>query len=388
MLKEQIAADSHLDRPARLVALDGFRGWIMVLMALDHASYFIGRRHPSEFWGLPLPHYADTIAFLTRLVTHVCAPGFFFLMGVGMVFFHAARRRINWSEKKIFWHFVVRGLLLVALQIAVENPAWMLGSASTSTKSADADGTFLIYAGVLYGLGTSMILSSALLRLKQIYLITVSLVSIFATQFFPPVFSSPNNLDSMLLALLVLPGKCRWLLVKYPTIAWLGLTILGMVFARELLRDKSRAYKEALMASISCLVLFVFLRTWGGFGNLNPPASNNWMGYLNVTKYPPSIAFILLTMGVNFLCIFALSKGERLLERWGAFFLTFGRTALFFYLVHLYVYGLLGAVVGTNGSTLAAYVCWVLGLLLLYPVCKGYAGFKARTSPDSIWRFF
>jgi len=388
MSREQSASDSQLVKPARLAALDGFRGWIMVLMALDHARYFIGRLHPAEFWGVPLPQYADAVSFLTRWVTHVCAPGFFFLMGTGMAYFHAARRRINWSEMKIFRHFVLRGLLLVALQIAVENPAWMLRGIFSSESSTADDGTFSIYAGVLYGLGTAMILCSALLRVKDAYLIGVSLITILATQLFPFIFSNPRNLDSCILALLFLPGGCGRLLVYYPPVAWVGLSILGMIFGRELLRDRSHAFQKTLPASIICLIFFVLIRIWGGFGNIHPPAADNWMAYLNVTKYPPSVAFILLTMGLNFLCIFAFCRSERQLERRGAFLLTFGRTALFFYLVHLYVYGLLSAVVGMNSSTPVVYASWVLGLLLLYPVCRAYEDFKARTPPDSVWRFF
>jgi uncharacterized membrane protein len=360
----------------------------MVLMAVDHARYFIGRRFPAEIWGTPLFHYDDAVSFLTRWVTHICAPGFFFLMGTGMVYFHAARRRINWSEAKIFRHLVLRGLLLVALQLAVENPAWTLRGISTSASLPAAGGTFLIYAGVLYGLGTVMILCSALLRVKDAHLIAVSLLTILATQLFPLLFSSPNLLDSTILVLLFLPGRCGRLLAYYPPVAWAGLSILGMIFGRELLRDQGRTLKRALSASAICLVLFILVRTWGGFGNIHPPAALSWMGYLHVTKYPPSLAFILLTMGLNFLCIFALSRSERMLQNWGGFLLVFGRTALFFYLVHLYVYALLGAAIGINRSTSVVYASWVLGLLLLYPVCKGYARFKAHTAPDSIWRFF
>ncbi|MCK8600523.1 DUF1624 domain-containing protein [Desulfoferrobacter suflitae] len=383
-----IGGAGRCDRPARLTTLDGLRGWIMVLMALDHAAYFISNRHPSEFWGLPLPHYDHSIGFFTRWVTHVCAPGFFFLMGLGMVLFHLVRRRINWSESKILGHFVARGLLLVALQLAVENPAWMLVGASTSGSSAGSGSTLLIYAGVLYGLGTVMILCAALLRLKTIYLIGVSLLAIMTTQVLTLIFVQPQNVDSLILTLLVLPGRSSGVLVYYPPIAWLGLSVLGMVFARELLRNQDRAYKGVLVASCVCLVLFAAVRTWGGFGNIHPPASNSWISYLNVTKYPPSIAFLLLTMGINFFCLFAFSRGTRLLERWGPFLLTFGQSALFFYLVHLYLYALFGVILGPDSSTLTVYGGWLLGLVLLYPACQRYAVFRAHTPSGSIWRFF
>jgi uncharacterized membrane protein len=114
----------------RLGALDAHRGFIMVLMAIDHASYFIARAHSAEFWGTELPVYPDAFWFWTRWITHLCAPGFFFLMGIGMIFFADARRKAGWEESRITRFFVIRGLLLILLQLFVENPAWILGDLS------------------------------------------------------------------------------------------------------------------------------------------------------------------------------------------------------------------------------------------------------------------
>ena len=82
----------------RITALDANRGFIMVLMAIDHASYFIARVHSAEFWGVTLPLYPNAIWFWTRWITHLCAPGFFFLMGIGMILFAEARRQAGWEE--------------------------------------------------------------------------------------------------------------------------------------------------------------------------------------------------------------------------------------------------------------------------------------------------
>ena len=84
---------SRVTTAQRFVSLDAHRGLIMVLMAIDHASYFIARVHSAEFWGMALPIYSSVFWFWTRWVTHLCAPGFFFLMGVGMIFFADARRK-------------------------------------------------------------------------------------------------------------------------------------------------------------------------------------------------------------------------------------------------------------------------------------------------------
>src|SRR4030065_2486614 len=93
---------------ARLFAPDALRGLIITLMALDHANYFIARQHPTgEMWGGPYPVYTDTLTFLTRFVTHFCAPGFFFLMGVGMAIFALSRQGQNWSKWHVIRHFLI-----------------------------------------------------------------------------------------------------------------------------------------------------------------------------------------------------------------------------------------------------------------------------------------
>src|SRR5512146_1471987 len=114
-------AESPNTTNRRLPALDAHRGLIMLLMSIDHASYFIARVHSRELWSTPLPLYPDALWFLTRLITHPCAPGFFFLMGIGMIFFSDNRRSAGWSESRISRSFVIRGLLLMLLQILVEN---------------------------------------------------------------------------------------------------------------------------------------------------------------------------------------------------------------------------------------------------------------------------
>ena len=110
----------------RLPSLDLLKGLIMAAMALDHTSYFIGKTHIFEFWAILLPPYPSALAFLTRFVTHFCAPGFFFLMGAGMVLFSRSRIAKGWTEGRILRYFLSRGFILILLQFFFENSAWML----------------------------------------------------------------------------------------------------------------------------------------------------------------------------------------------------------------------------------------------------------------------
>jgi uncharacterized membrane protein len=358
----------------------------MVTMALDHASYFIARAHTrGEFWDLPLPHYTDALAFLTRFVTHFSAPGFFFLMGTGLALFMDARRRLGWTDGAITRHLLGRGALLVALQLLIENRAWPLG------LPPGVPDIFVGYFGVLYGLGAAMIAVPLLARLGPLVLGGVSLAAIVAAQALLPGPADDLHVQQ-LLRLLLVAGEDGNFRVYYPLIPWFGVTGLGLLFGRWLVRDPKRAYRGAAGVGVAALLLFVVLRLAGGYGNLHPAPGPGWMDFLNLTKYPPDLAFLLLTLGVDLLILASFAA----LARWRGFawaagpLLVFGRVPLFFYLAHLFLVGGLGLLVaGEDGLGIPAmYPYWIAGLVLLFPLCWAYGRFKGRQSPNSLWRFF
>src|SRR5581483_183324 len=161
---------------ARLKPLDALRGFIMIVMALDHANLFIAHGHSRpEMWTGFFPTYNDPIAFLTRAVTHLAAPGFFFLMGTGMMLLARMRERLGWSHRRIIRFLMLRGALLIVLQVVVEDPAWLFGQNEGFTGQA-------IYLGVLYGLGGAMILGSLLLMLPTRVLFGISAVLLIGTE--------------------------------------------------------------------------------------------------------------------------------------------------------------------------------------------------------------
>jgi uncharacterized membrane protein len=373
----------------RLISLDALRGLLMVLMAVDHASFFVARMHPTgEFWGIPLPQYESVLAFLTRFVTQPCAPGFFFLMGVGMVLFSESRRKRGWSESRISRHLIVRGLLLIMLQFFVENSAWLLGPAST-LHPPGGGGPVWFHFGVLYGLGVSMIFSALLIRLKSGLIFGLSLTTILLAQWLTPDPSQADRLFSPLLRMILIPGQTGPIQVFYSAIPWLGFAGLGLIFGRWVFRNAGQAYRRAFLLGILSLVLFAGVRIIGGFGNIHPPESLGWMDFLHVTKYPPSIAFLLLTLGIVMLFLFLFSRLEEDIKSWGKPLLVFGRSALFFYLIHLYVFGIAGLFFIPQGTGIPLmYVLWLDGLFLLYPLCLWYGKFKRQKAPESAWRFF
>jgi uncharacterized membrane protein len=380
---------------ARLLAVDALRGLIMMAMALDHARAFVARAHPFEYWGAALPQYSEALPFVTRLVTHLCAPGFFFLMGVGMTLFATARRRAGWPARRIARYFVTRGTLLLVVEQLIENPAWILGMMGAARNAAAADsltpsnggGPMLVF-GVLFALGASMIVWSTLVHAASAVVLGVSCAAILVTQFFTPAQSRDAVAFAPLLRLLLIPGRTGIWFVLYPIIPWLGLTGLGIVLARSLPTTETRAGEHALGWGVVLLALFVAVRAYGGFGNIHVPVPSGWIGFLNVTKYPPSLAFVLLTLGVNLLLLSGFGAVSPRLPVWGAPLLTFGRTALFFYIVHLYLYALVGFGFPHGASIPVVYPVWAVGLLILYPLCTRYERFKFRKPADSFWRFF
>ena len=372
---------------SRLIPVDALRGLIMIFMALDHASYFLARTHPADWWGIPLQKYPNSLAFLTRFVTHPCAPGFFFLLGLSMVFFTESRRRLGWSDHRIRRYFLWRGLILIGLQLFAENIAWALVLLQETAPGKTS--LIFMYLGVLYALGLSMIISGWLLRLRSSILIGAGVAAVLITQFLTPGADSVSRLYHPFLRAILIPGQTGFLRVKYPVIPWLGVAILGMALGRKMARDPQRAFRLAFLFGSGALVLFPIVRIMGRpLGDFHSPANSGWIAFLNLTKYPPSLAFILVTLGIDLLLLALLSRKEEILEKWGKPLVVFGRTALFFYVVHLYVYGLTGLAFPKGIPFGWMYLFWLGGLVLLYFLCSWYARFKARKAPDSIWRMF
>jgi len=359
-------------------------------MAIDHASYFIAKIHPGEFWGVTLPQYLGILSFLTRWMTHLCAPGFFFLMGAGMILFAASRRKAGWTENKIVRFFIIRGILLIILQLMVENPAWLLGTIGGMLKMTEppgGGGEVMLHFGVLYGLGSNMIIFALLLRANTFFITFLSIGSILITQWLTPGASDTSVLYTPLLRILLIPGHTDLWQSFYPLIPWLCLTGFGFIFGKLLLKNREKLFQYTGIVGVTFLVFFVFIRWMGGYGNFHE-WNNGWIAFLNVTKYPPSLSFIFLTMGINLLLLFMFSKIEYTLSHIGQPLLIFGRSALFFYIVHLYLYAIIGLAFPNGTSYQLMYLFWFIGLLILYPMCFWYGKFKRKKTLKSLWKFF
>jgi uncharacterized membrane protein len=184
------------------------------------------------------------------------------------------------------------------------------------------------------------------------------------------------------------PGGNARLWVNYPILPWLELVTFGMAFGHWVGDDARRAFDRALRLGAILMLTFLVLRALDGFGNLQPRAGDTWIDFLNVVKYPPSISFTLLTMGLNLAILGLLARaGERLRVALRPLSVV-GRVPLFFYLGHLFLYAGLGTWLTPGGTRIVQmYPYWLLGLLILYPLCVGYGWLKHRQPAHPIWSF-
>jgi len=387
--RQGAAAAAVVTAATRLGALDSLRGLIMVIMALDHASGFIARVHGSEFWTGPFTQYNPSdfvrgpLAFLSRFVTHLCAPGFFFLMGASMTLFAASRRRIGWDTGRISRYFALRGGVLLLVNQVLENPAWGLAF-SRNAKSGDGPTNYLFFT-VITGLGLSMLTSALLLRAERWLGAIAVFLLVGCAALIPHVpydfFAAP-----LWLRVLLLPGNSTPVFLMYPLLPWLGVCTLGMAFGRLLADEttRDRALRWAPLAGLVFLSLALGLRAAGGFGNLRVPRDDGWIEFLNFIKYPPALVFVLFMLGVNLILLGALARLPRV-----PMLSVFGQAPLCFYLAHLYLYALITVIFYGQPSTLPGmYPVWLAGLVPLYFLCRWYRGFKDRKPAESLWRLF
>lgn len=360
----------------------------MVLMAIDHASFFIARVHASESWAAQ-GEYASLTAFVTRWVTHLCAPGFFMLMGAGMVWLAHARARDGWTSARIQRFFVTRGVVLLMIQQFIENPAWLLGVVSMAPGAAveppaiggSMDGVFVVLL-VVSALGVSMIFWGLLIRVPSVLIGAITVAAFVAGWYFTPPPSEIAVEFPIWMRVLFIPGNTPPVSVVYPWVPWLVPAGIGVLLGRAVLAGPDRTRMALPKVGLAALAVFVVLRV-AGLGDYHQ-AGPGFIGFMNLTKYPPSLDFLLATLGINLMLVPLLAKtpSRAITEPLEVF----GRSPLFFYLLHLYVFGVLSWAFRYGTTWTVMYLVWAAAVVGMYPACRWYAEFKARKPIESLWR--
>ena len=379
----------------RLDSVDLPRGMIMVLMALDHVRDFFP---VGNFDPLDLSKTTPAL-FLTRWITHFCAPVFTFLAGTGA---YLALTRGK-SKRELSWFLFSRGLWLAFLEVTwVRCIGW----------NFDVDSHFIGVA-TLWSIGLSMVVLSALVFLPTWAVTAFGLVMIAVHNAFdwvePEAFGSFGWLWKVLHA----NGSFEWapgfrFEIGYALIPWMGVVAAGYGFGALFLLEPERRRKILLMLGIGATLLFVGLRWTNTYGNSLYGSSHHWgaqknllftvFSFIDVHKYPPSLLYLLMTLGPAFIVLAFLDRGTpRILQP----ILVFGRVPLFYYLLHLpLIHGLavlvayarfghadwqfgsvfnwVAAPPGSTFSLPVVYLIWIGVVVLLYPVCRWFAEVKRR----------
>jgi uncharacterized membrane protein len=347
------------------------RGLVMVLMAIDHASdaYNGGRLFTDAAWlwhaGAPLP----AAQFVTRWITHICAPTFLFLAGTGLAFTVSRQVASGDRPSAIDRYIVVRGLIIAAFEL------WI-------SLTVISDGKLIFQ--VLWGIGSAYVLMAPLRRLSDGAALALGLFLIAAGELL--VGLAMRGGDPVLpLKLLVTGGAYGRLLIAYPTIHWLAILLLGWWWGRRLVKSPSArttAGRDLARAGIAALALFIVLRALDGYGNMRLPR-DSWaaLQWLHVSKYPPSITYTALELGLMAVILafmFRLAKDRT--PRPNSLLMVLGQVPMFFYLLHFPILVQSARLLGLEKKcgVGASYLGAAAVVALLYPLCRWYRGYKAR----------
>jgi uncharacterized membrane protein len=374
----------------RIAAIDVLRGLVMLIMLFDHVRETIYlHMQVSDPMNVAT---TEPALFFTRLAAHFCAPVFVFLTGLSAwLYAHPAS-----GPRSATGFLVKRGLLLVFLELVFVNFAWA-GEFPPRT----------LYLQVIWVIGLAMILLGLVHRLPLKLLGTVGLLIVFGHNALTWMSFAPGTLayDAWTILLhrgfLVADGALR-LKVTYPLLPWIGVILVGYaagpLYAATMAPERRR--KLLRMAGFGAWLLLALLRGFNIYGEELPwevqdTAVRTVMSFLNYTKYPPSLDFLLLTLGAGALALAALEPRDNWFTRACA---TFGGAPMFYYLLHLYVLlamqQLLVAVFGANhGARYGVdhvWPVWIVALALmpvLYLPCRAFARFK-RSSKQAWVRYF
>lgn len=371
---------------SRLEYLDLARGGVMILMALDHVSYFWNAsRMADEGLRGNFTAYVDVPQLLNRVMTHF-APTTFIWMAGFMVAISATRRlQAGVSEDAIARHFTIRGLLIIVLHLTIVN----LGFEMEGFLKGDWREIF--YLQVLWTIGINLIALAWLRRLGSPVLVVVTLLNLFAFPFFyEPLlqFTHPNPGFYALGVVTFAPSLAYDSPVYciYPVIPWMGVMTFGYLAGQWFLRQGHVLSSEALTKLLlwlgtGMLLAFLLLRFLNGYGNQIPWRTLSFQEFLTLSKYPPSLAYLLFTFPQMLMLIaLSLNVESSWLHRMSITkaVKTLGRTPLFFYCIHPLFFGFIPVLAGIQHqfSLVVVYVVWLAGLPILYKACEWYLRFK------------
>jgi uncharacterized membrane protein len=390
LLDQTSSASRNLAYANRLIAIDILRGLALLIMTSDHTR---------DFFGSLLYSDADLFLvtpglFLSRWIAHLCAPIFILLAGVSAYLYG-----LNHSRKELSLFLLTRGLWLIFLELTVITFAWKF----------TFDRTLVVQ--VIYVLGISMIILSALIWLPRLVLLIISLAALIGQQFLANLTPSQpllSHLYTFIYGYSSFDFRAWNITIFYSIVPWFAVMTLGYWLGPWFKLDNYARVKRFLSLGIFCISVFLILRYFNLFGNPSPWSVSShsilytFFSFINVNKYPASLQFLLLMLGIVFLVYPLITKWHNTASR---FVLTYGKVSLFFYIIHLYIIHLYAYAYSyfvlhahpewwwgnspwiTNHYSTPAnyhfelsrvYLVTLLVILIAYPFCLAYGRFKTQ----------
>jgi uncharacterized membrane protein len=371
----------------RITSVDIVRGTVMVLMALDHVRDWVTNvRFQPEDLSRSWP-----ALFATRWVTHFCAPTFFLLAGVGIGILASRGKRPGDSSRFL----VTRGLWLLVLELVITPVGWQFGFDLVPA-----------FALVLWALGWSMIVMALVVHLPRPVILSGALVMIAGHNLLDGVRADSLGALAGIWRVLHVPGFVipDVLFIGYPLVPWIAVMALGFVLAR-VYEWEPRSRRQLLLGLGGAATLtFIALRLLNGYGDPAPWAPQRTIGltiasFLNVRKYPPSLLFLLMTIGPALIALAWTERARGPIARWLS---VYGRVPLFFYVCHIFVAHAIASTLAfiqsghfrrilviTDSGSLPAwygvslggvYLAWACVVVLMYFPCRSFARLKETRS--------
>ncbi len=389
---------NKITKTTRIQSIDLLRGIVMIIMALDHVrDYF----HYDAFLYSPTDlSQTSTTLFFTRFITHYCAPVFVFLAGAS-AFLSGTKK----SKKMLSTFLFTRGLWLVFVEV------FILSLFRTFNPSYE-----YLNLQVIWAIGLSMIVLSGLIYLKTSYILVLSLALVLGHNLLDNVHVSGNGFTSFLWAVLHEQKSFTIgyisIFVNYPILPWIGVMALGYCCGSLYTNgfDEKRRRKSLLFIGLGAILLFIALRANNFYGDAANWSSQKNMLYsllsfTNVTKYPPSLLYSLITLGP---ALVFLSVSERPLKSFGKKIIVFGKVPMFYYLAHILIIHIFASIAalmtgypemlmlntsvfkttalkGYGFNLVEVYIIWVAIIFFLYPFCKWFGQYKTANQSKDWW---
>jgi uncharacterized membrane protein len=368
-------AATHLERPARIASIDVLRGLVMALMALDHTRDFFSSS------GFNPRDVTEPALFLTRWVTHFCAPTFIFLAGLSAFLY--GREKNTWDSSRFLF---IRGLWLILIDFTLIKFGWRF----------EFD-PLRMTAGIIFVIGLSMIALAALVWLPRWVIAGLTLIMLAGHNLLDSVTADDFGGAFWAWDLLHEPGLIHLgngaqLYVLYPLIPWIGVMAAGYLLGPVMQLEAHPRQRILFQLGAAITLGFTVLRATNLYGDPTPwVTQETWLvtllSFLNCEKYPPSLLYLMMTLGP---ALMLLASFERAQGYFARFLAIFGQVPFFFYVVHIYLIHLL-AVVGAFAMTGdlvrtpdiglslgSVYLVWLLVLVMLYPICSWFAELKSN----------